>query len=317
MATKPEEDDFDAAWSEASASPQEQSEQAPDAGAEDSGSPDLAIVIASPEGKTDAEEATETPAEEMQEGAAGEAAEAAPAEQSAVEPAASAEEAMTPEEVQKEKSWAGRLSKREEELKARAADLEAREASIPPAPSADVAEIESRIADQYGEEFVNDIRSLVIAYGKGMSEDLNKSFDARFGEFSGAIQSALQAMHESAILDAHPDLDDIVSSQAFKDWLMSKDEDKRNSAIAVLTKGMWPQIIRLVATYKDESKASAVDQTEEEMPEAAAADPANEIDPFDEAAVDAPASVAMRMPSKADGTKDDFDSAWDEATAKK
>jgi hypothetical protein len=220
MAQKPE-DNFDAAWDEASGEPgAEVAEQAPDAdGGGDAGAPDLAVVIAAaPEGMEQSEAAAEAPAGEE------------------------AEEAETPEDVQRRKSWEGRLKKQEEDLATQRSELDAAKAALPAAATGDVAEIVESLNQDFGEDFVAKIIRLIEA----KAGDAAGAVRGEVESLAQSIQSALQAMHESAILEAHPDLDDVVGSDAFKQWLDGKDEDKRSSAEAVMARGMWPQIIRLV-----------------------------------------------------------------------
>lgn len=276
---------FDASWDEANAQPgaptNEQAPAAPEGA--DAGAPGLAIVIgAAPEDGTQ-------PAAEGGKGPG--------KDQPAAPEGISTEE--SPEEVQRRKSWEGRLRKREEELNAKASELEAAKAALPAPASEDIAAVVASLNNDFGEDFVSRLLSIIKA-------EAGTAADAAAGKIHGeveglakSIQAALQGMHESAILDAHPDLDDIVSSDAFKQWLSGKDEDKRSSAEAVLQHGMWPQVIRLVQTYKDETKAPA-------EPE-----PAEERDPFDDAPLAPPASVAVRLPDKPVDAND-FDAAWDD-----
>lgn len=294
---------YEDAWGE-EALPQEAPAQDPAADAE--GGPGLAVVIAAaPEGE---DVSADTQAEAVEEAAEGETV----AEQAAEgEPGEAAEE-LTPEELQRQKSWEGRLRKREEELAAKVAALEAAPASEAAATAPDdIAAIEARFGEDFGPDFIGDLKALIQHYAGSAAGELGKGFDAKLQELAGGIQSALQSMHESAILDAHPDLDDVVGSESFKQWLASKDEDKRATAVNVLTKGMWPQIIRLVATYKDETKAGAVAE-EDPFANAPAAAASEAPDPFEDSAIAAPASVAIRMPGKPGSEKDEFDAAWEE-----
>ena len=283
---------FDESWEEANAQPGAQTdEQAPAAPeGEDAGAPGLAIVIgAAPE---EGEPASAEAGGDKGKSEAPAAPEGAPAGES-------------PEEAQRRKSWEGRLKKREEALSAKESELAAAKAALPAPASGDVAAVVASLNEDFGEDFVSRLRTIIKA-------DASTAADAVAGKIHGeveglaqSIQAALQGMHESAILDVHPDLDDVVSSDAFKQWLSGKDEDKRSSAEAVLQHGMWPQVIRLVQTYKDETKSQA--------PAEPAAE--EERDPFDDAPPAPPASVAVRLPDKpADAS--DFDAAWDEPEKK-
>ncbi|MBK9497316.1 MAG: hypothetical protein IPO08_22910 [Xanthomonadales bacterium] len=297
---KTEQQAYDEAWSEDESLPQEAAEQ--DVPEEES--PGVAVVIsAAPEGEDDAPDSQAAAVEEAAEGES-------PTEQAAEGGAGEAAEEMTPEEVQKQKSWEGRLKKREEELSARAAELESASAApaAPAAPEAspeNISAVEAKFAEDFGPDFIGDLKTLIQHYAGSAAGDFGKGFESKLAGLANGIQSALQSMHESAILDAHPDLDDVVASEAFQKWLESKDEDKRNTAVNVLAKGMWPQIIRLVATFKDENKAGA----EQAGP---AEETTEENDPFDESPIASPASVALRMPSKPGNDADEYERAWEE-----
>lgn len=295
--------EFDDAWNESTAEPSAAAEDtgAPDAeSTEDAGAPALAIVVApaDEQAATANEEAgeAETPAEQKSEGPAGEAAEAHAEEQ-----------AETPEEAQKRKSWEGRLKVREAELASREAELKSKEAALPAPATGDIAAIVAKLNDQFGEDFVSDLLAIMDAkcgdaYGKAHGEVMG---------LQQSIQSALYAMHQSAILDAHPDLDDVLKSDGFKFWLEGQPEDKKESAQAVMERGMWPQIIRLIATYKAETakpaEGEAAPVEEPVSPTAQTEDPWSEMPPA------TPASAPVRV-ADTKAAADDFDAAWYDAT---
>lgn len=315
MAKTEQEQQFNDAWDESTGSPASPgASAAPDAdeGADDAGAPDLAIVIGAapaeavgaPGAAAEAAASGDTAAEEAHESPAVEAAED------------KAAEAETPEETQQRKSWEGRLKKREEELAAQASDLEAQRAALPAAATGDVTEVVAALNADFGADFVSRLLTVIRAETGTATEAVAGKLRGELGGLQQAIQSALQAMHTSAILDVHPDLDDVVKSDGFKQWLDGKDAEKKASAEAVMQRGMWPQIIRLVQTYKDETKAASEEApviAAEASPEPAPVE--EEPDPWADTPPSAPASAAVRLqPGTSAGAADDFDSAWDEAT---
>jgi len=310
-------DAFDKAFDEIAAQPAVSAEQNPDVDTSgDAGAPDLAIVVSAPVAAPDAaEEAAESPAEQKAEGATGEALESADG-QTKLKGDGKDEDRL--------KSWEGRLKALEAELKAREEAMKsmpespAKEAGETPAAEQaetevaqaiseiakaetpeEIKAIQEKYAGDFGPDFVDDLMKLIGFASEQRFGPMRKEFGSRLDGLQQGVQSALQSMHESAISDAYPDLQDIVSSPKFAEWVKSLPEDKRTAAVEVLQRGMWPQVIRLIKNYKD-AQAEA-DKKPAEEPAAAQEAKPEEVDPFADAPVSTPASANVRMPDKAEG----------------
>lgn len=311
-------DAFDKAFDDITAQPAASAEQNPDVeSGGDAGAPDLAVVIATPAAAPDAaEEAAESPAEQKAEGAAGEALES---------PDGSTKLKGDGKDEDRLKSWEGRLKVLEAELKAREEALKASPESpaeeASESPTAEQAEtefaqavseiakaetpeeikaIQEKYAGDFGPDFVDDLMKLIGFASEERFGPMRKEFGSRLDGLQHGVQSALQSMHESAISDAHPDLQDIVGSPQFAEWIKSLPNDKKAAAIEVLQRGMWPQVIRLIKTYKDAQAEAESAKKPAEEPAAQEAAP-EEADPFADAPVSTPASANVRMPDKAEG----------------
>lgn len=155
-------------------------------------------------------------------------------------------EEMSPEDIQRQKSWEGRLRKREEELAAR----EAATANAP-AVSGDAAAAIAQLTEDFGAEFVK----MIVAIAAG---EASKVAAENVGGVSGTIdqliadtRAAFTTMHYAAIADAHEDFMEVAESPKFKEWLESMPDDQRLEKEAVIQGGTAGKVIKLLNEYKD------------------------------------------------------------------
>lgn len=66
-------------------------------------------------------------------------------------------------------------------------------------------------------------------------------------------QSAASEAHLSRIYEAHPDADDIVDSDKFKNWWQSKPEVERRDYERVLDEGNSSEVIHMLTLFKIEN----------------------------------------------------------------
>lgn len=275
----------------------ETDDMATDAAAE---TPAVVIAVGSPEG----EDATgEAPA-----AAENADAEAAPGEPDAATPEASDGDApMTPEEQHKEATWAGRLRKREEELKAREQALMSRaeepmgdEEGAEDTTLADeeLGELDeggefdpddpeqalARLEEDFGEDFTRMLKSAFRGIlGEALAE-LDPKLAARFDSIEAGLNGVVSDMtinHFESLEDAHPDCQEIAEDPAFGEWIAGLPEEERAEAETVIQNGRTRAVIKLLDKYK------AAKQEQETT--AQAEQPMN--DAIDEAAAKAAAGV--------------------------
>ena len=257
-----------------------------------------AIVIDIPEAVAEAETSTEANAAMAEEAAAeGEPVAEEMAEQMPEDEPLPAEEEMTPEDVQRQKSWEGRLKKREEELAAREAEL----SNQPSEPMIDDAEIESikaQLSEDFGEELVQMITKLATHAAAKTSPGLDTSEVQEVKEVVAQaimdVQGAFQSMHFGQIADAHADFQEIFQSEQFQEWLGTLPEEQQQAAMGVIEGGRAGQVVKLLNQYKDSlNQASSMSDAEDAAMGVSGS---------------SPVTLPMRAPAAGN---DEYKQAWD------
>lgn len=234
-----------------------------------------------------AEEAGETPAEESAEGPAGEAKEEVPAED--------------PPMTQNDKTWEGRLRKREEEIALREAALESKE--VTPAEEVSGESIEgtmssdeamAKLSDDFGPEFVEMIK--VIASGIAetaaakVATQTVETVDRDVKDIIAHLQDAGQKAHFEKIASVHPDFMEVAESPGFKAWSDARPDENKKSEAEILAKGSATQVINLLTEYK---KSIQEDNGED--------------------AAEGVRSGGIMLPETPQAGNDDYEAAWKEA----
>lgn len=271
-------------------------------------------------------EATEEPGEPE-----AAAASAAPGEAPAVviEPSAqdTGDVELDPKELQRQKSWEGRLKAKEAELKAREDALKSSNEPTEPgetmaeesaeAPTVEALEdavdkVESgeitveqamqTMANDFGPDFTKMLSVLIDARA---SEIAGKTADERVGAVRGDLDGVIgelvsekEKMHYELISDAHPDFMDVAGSAEFKGYVEALPGSEQEAAMQVINSGSAKQINALLTAYK------ATQQGDEAKPQEAP----------DSAAMDAAEGVrsgGIKIPERPAKT-DDYEAAWSE-----
>lgn len=269
-------------------------------------------------------ETGETPAEAQAEAQSpgGEAGEA-PAE-------AAAEGELAPEDAQRAKSWEGRLKAREAQLRAREEALAAKEEALNgkgAAPAEDgegqggpskeeVAEVVAEVAQKASPELADAVKRLAEDFGDefvGLIQAVARGAAAEVGSGSGkdilaridAMQGLLAEQHFDAIAADHEDFEEISESPKFDEWKSSLPPDQQARVERVVEAGSARAVSKMLDTFKGWLKSSE------------AAQPAGDgdEDPFSDAPEAPPSSAPLKLPSQPRAGGDDFDAAWEEASA--
>jgi hypothetical protein len=265
-------------------------------------------------------------AETGSEGSAGDDAEGgAPSVVIAADPAAEEDMPTDPKELQRMKSWEGRLKAREAELKAREeatgkastnevtepGETQAQDAAEPGVTEAVEDAVEavqsgemsieqalSGLTDTFGDEFT---KMLGVLIEKKASEIAGRTADDRFGKVKGEIDGLANEIvadkassHMESIADAHPDFMDVAGSPEFKAYIDGMDDMQKPKAMQVIENGSARQIVKLLDTYKSTQKK--VDPPQE--------DPAMD-------AAEGVRSKGMKIPEKP-AVSDDFAEAFNQ-----
>ena len=202
-------------------------------------------------------------------------------------------EEMSPEDIQRQKSWEGRLRKREEELAAR----EAATANAP-AVSGDAAAAIAQLTEDFGAEFVKMIVAIAAGEANKVAAENVGGVSQTIDNLIADMQSAFRSMHYSAIADAHSDFMDVAQGPKFVEWLESLPDEQRVQNEMIVDGGTAGQVIKLLNEYKDWCKQKDGAQAES-----------------DDYALDAASGVRssspVSLPSKANRNPDDeYLAAW-------
>lgn len=215
-------------------------------------------------------------------------------------------EQLSPEDLQRQKSWEGRLRKREEELAAREAALGSGNGDAQSAADdAEIAEIRQRLTEDFGDEFVGMISKLAAYEARKLAaEDFDSKLNPIQQTIAQAIQdvhAAFESMHFGAIADAHKDFQDIINSPEFGAYINGLSGDEQEAAQAVLEGGTPKQVIGLLNAYKEslEQKAEQVDSD-------------TSVDDALDAAEGVRGSSPVQLPGRVPvGDEDEYRAAWD------
>ena len=216
-------------------------------------------------------------------------------------------EQLSPEDLQRQKSWEGRLRKREEELAAREAALgSGGNGEVPAAADdAEIAEIRQRLAEDFGDDFVGMISKLAAHEARKLAaEDIDAKLNPLHQTIAQAIQdvhAAFESMHFGAIADAHENFQEIINSPEFGAYINGLSGEEQEAAQAVLENGTPKQVINLLNAYKD-----SLEQKAEQVGPDASVDDA--LDAAEGVRGSSPVQLPGRVPV---GDEDEYRAAWD------
>ena len=323
--TQQDQDEFAQGFNEEQTGPTQESEE--EQFASEPAPEDLEVMGEAAEGVNSVEEAA-SEGEAPGDGQSDAGGEGAPSITIAVEPGAdsnSNEMHEDPKDLQRQKSWEGRLKAKEAELKAREDALSGREASgaepgesaaheAMEAPSAEVveevaAQVESgeitadeamrTLTADFGDDFTKMLSVLISAKA---SEIAGQAADERVGKVTekmdsivSDIEGAKAKEHFLSIADNHPDFMEIAESPEFKDYIDAMEPDQKAAAMETIETGSSRDIVKLLTSYKDSVK------------------PGEEQDPVDEEALNNAEGVrsgGLKLPTKPEVSQD-YEEAWD------
>ena len=241
-------------------------------------------------------------------------------------------------EIQRLKSWEGRLKAMEAKLKSAGADTEeeqkevvaeaiekSADAADTPADEEKVEQIAEmveegdlsvqqamkQLADDFGDEFVKMIEAIATAKAR---EAGAKAVDEKVGQLSKTVDDVINDIvdtkartHFETIADKHPDFQEVGDSAEFKTYVESLQPEKREQALQVIANGSAKQIVKLL----DEFKAKAPAAKTGELTEAAGESIVDEVSDEAMDAAEGVRSSGMKLPEQP-GKADDYAAAWDE-----
>lgn len=278
------------------------------------------------------QEASEDVTEDMVEEAADEPAglnpEPAEPAMDAAEPVADAaddgaeDEPIDEKELQRKRSWEGRLRAREAELKQKEDAMkgshpaekqdanaeaptaekaeEAMEQAVDQLESGDSAEaVMKQLAEDFGDDFASKLSSLIRHEAKRIAQEEAKS---TVGQVSKTVEDMMTNIrdektraHFEAIADRHPDFLDVAGGDAMQAYLDSLDEQAKTQAQKVVDAGSAREVIKLL----DAVKAYKPQATEPDVVDEVMADAAEGV-----------RSRGLSLPEKPKGNS--YEDAWNE-----
>ena len=261
-----------------------------------------------------------------------------PAAEPSAEPAPEQTEGAAPadggqpdieKEVQRLKSWEGRLKAMEAKLKG-SASPEAGESGEQAAADAleqvsdqtenpqleEAAEVMAeavesgemtasqamkQLAEDFGEDFVRMIEAVATAKAREAGE---KVIGEKVGELSKTVDQIIEDLvdgkaksHFKAIADKHPDFNDVGQSPEFKSYIDGLPESERAEAQRVASGGAAEEVIKLLDGYKASTRKA----------------PSQEDTSTDEAmdAAEGVRSSGLVLPEAPEPASDDYAGAWE------
>lgn len=226
---------------------------------------------------------------------------------------------VPPEDMQKAKSWVGRLRKIEEQLKAKAANGGAPIGDASPEEAADATaaaaiaqageqaeeagvdgaeaaaqqaaaavasgdqsfeEAVAALREDFGDQFITWVEAIAKKAAGSAADEKVGALGKRLDDLEGNLGNEMERNHYEMIADVHPDFVDVSNEPAFQEYVAA------NGKQAIVDKGSARQINKLLSDYKASKPAA------EAAPEAAAAAPASDATP----AQDAVAAAANSNP---------------------
>lgn len=320
MAAEPSEDEAFGLNLEAAA--------AEDAGASQMDGKPAAVVVAA----VDGEELEQAAGEDMAKDTATAAADAGNAGETVAAEAEPEPELDIQKEIQRLKSWEGRLKAMQSKLDSAGAKGEeaqsevvseaiekAADAADTPADAEAVGQIAEQVesgemsaaqamkqlAEDFGDDFVKMIEAIAVSKAKEAGagaaaerfDEVNKSVEAIIND----IVDTKAKSHFEAIASAHPDFNDIGNSAEFATWVESLPGGEQEEAKRVATAGSAQEIIKLLDTYKaGMQKPAETGEQPVDLVAQAAMDDAEGV-----------RSTGMRLPQQPGAAEDDYLGAWD------
>lgn len=160
-------------------------------------------------------------------------------------------EEMTPDETQREKSWEGRLRKREEELAAREAEVGA-----PTEPGEALA----MLSEQFGQEFADLIVQVIRENVPQPSDEATEALRSDIDDVIEVLKNERASRHKEMIMAAHADAYEIGETPEFIEWC--KTQDDAAECERIIERGTSMEVIALLTRFKAHLNSAGDDDSE-------------------------------------------------------
>lgn len=160
------------------------------------------------------------------------------------------------QELQRTKSWDGRLSAKDRELATLRQELEAIKAK-----SAETKETEDPTTDEAIDAFLKEFPELAAPIqkmiekatktrSKELATDIEGRIESKIKPIAQTVQETTVEKHINAIRTAHTDFDEIVQSGSLQTWINEQPGYMQPALQAVYDQGTTKDVIDLIAQYK-------------------------------------------------------------------
>lgn len=220
-------------------------------------------------------------------------------------------------EVQRTKSWDGRLSAKDRELQELRHQMTAMEQRINAAAQTQQTQEQSDELDESVKGFLEEFPELAkpiqkmidkaaARYGRTVADDVTQRFEQRLESTLKPIATTVQETsverHLNTIKSAHNDFEDIVRSGALQEWIGTQPRYMIPALQAVYDRGQAQDVVDLIGQYKSATQKQATPQQDTQQRKPAAAVRSRQHQ--------APLNRQDKIP------EDDFDAAWAAALRK-
>ena len=220
-------------------------------------------------------------------------------------------------EVQRTKSWDGRLSAKDRELQELRQQMATMEQRINTAAQSPQTQEQADELDESVKSFLEEFPELAkpiqkmidkaaARYGRTVADDVTQRFEQRLETtlkpIATTVQETTVERHLNTIKSAHNDFEDIVRSGALKEWIDTQPRYMIPALQAVYDRGQAQDVVDLISQYKAATQRQAAPQQETQQRKPAAAVRSRQHQ--------TPLNRQDKIP------EDDFDAAWAAALRK-
>lgn len=226
--------------------------------------------------------------------------------------------ALYEQEQQRVRSWDGRLSAKDREIRALQEELERIKQSAQKNETADDGE-EDESVKAFLEEFPElaapiqkMIEKVAKKHGKSVAEEITSKVEGRLAPIAQTVQETTVQKHLSTIRATHEDFEQIVQSGDLQEWIKSQPRYMQPALQEVYERGYAEDVVDLLSQYKQArgiTSGSSGSTSQVTQPNT------------NNTAKRPPAAVKSRHsapPARAEKiAEDDFDAAWQAALRSK
>lgn len=216
--------------------------------------------------------------------------------------------ALYEREVQRTKSWDGRLRVADTKIKELEDELRQTKESQKAKPSQSSPSGEDdEVLKDFLEEFPDLVKPLSVLIDRKAKEQAESLINDKLGEFTpikATVEKQMADNHFKAISDAHPDWQELVQAGSVQSWIESQPMYMQEPLNKVYRMGSTDEVIDLLTRFKQSNGGgSSVNQQSNNKP--------SKKDKISSAVA---VQTGRALPPKREPDPDDFDGTWERIT---